>query len=175
MYNIGISFYISEVAMRKKYFFMLLTLLWIGFIFYNSSKPGVISNERSKDLAKAVLNAFNDDTNYISLHSLNQNNMIIRKLAHGFEYFTLSILISLTLCVENSKSKFNSPIYILFGCLFLANLDEFYQLFIPGRTSSVKDVFIDFLGAITGFLLISLINSALFRGRTLIKHKEIKS
>ncbi|WP_095178346.1 VanZ family protein [Clostridium cochlearium] len=34
-----------------------------------------------------------------------------------------------------------------------SNLDEFYQSFVPGRSSSVGDVLLDFTGSVFGTLL----------------------
>lgn len=161
--------------MKKKYFIIILAVLWIGFIFYNSSKPGTISNEKSKDITKIVMNTFNDDNRYINLYSLNKDNLIIRKLAHGFEYLILSVLISLTYFMGNTKIKLNNIIYTLFLSLLVANSDEFFQLFVPGRTSSVRDVFIDFLGAIVGVLLVILLKFMYSKATKLIKYKEIQS
>ena len=38
----------------------------------------------------------------------------------------------------------------MFICLFYAVTDEYHQMFIPGRGSSVSDVLIDFGGALVG-------------------------
>ena len=35
-------------------------------------------------------------------------------------------------------------------CVLCAMLDEFHQLFVPGRAAQVKDVIIDSIGAIAG-------------------------
>lgn len=47
-------------------------------------------------------------------------------------------------------------IYILFICLFYAVTDEFHQSFIPGRTSLVSDILVDFMGAMIGLGLFYL-------------------
>ncbi len=79
----------------------------------------------------------------------------VRKFAHFFEFFVLGTLVfSNCLIVKKTynKSFFG---YGLFAVLFVAVTDEFIQLF-TGRTSMVKDVLIDFLGAFCGLLIILL-------------------
>ena len=57
--------------------------------------------------------------------------------------------------VANSSFLFglkgrNALFIIMFICLFYAVTDEYHQLFIAGRGSSIRDVLIDFGGAILG-------------------------
>ena len=54
----------------------------------------------------------------------------------------------------NFREKF---IYSLFIVLIIAVSDEFYQMHVPGRSSLVSDVIIDFSGAIIGSLTSTLI------------------
>ena len=83
-------------------------------------------------------------------------NNIVRKCAHGFEYCLFSITISGTL--KSLKLKWNTVITnTLLIILFCGVLDEFYQLYISGRGSSVVDVMIDFIGGILGSLLFCFI------------------
>ena len=49
-------------------------------------------------------------------------------------------------------------------CAVLAALDEFHQLFVPGRDGKLSDVLIDTCGAVC-FLLFSLALSALQRAK----------
>lgn len=154
---------------------IILCISWMGFIFYNSSNNGTISNKRSYN----VLNNLREEYKKIKEDKIpNKNtndsvqiktskdqvkriykspvknredrlNLIIRKNAHAFEYFILAILVSGMLfkfALKGSKAL----IYIMFICLFYAVMDEFHQMFVPGRTSLVSDVLIDFLGSLIG-------------------------
>jgi VanZ family protein len=150
---------------------ILLCLIWIGVIFYNSSADGIVSNERSMILLNKVRSIYHKaETNFAgksksttqvtSLASTNKNtkiqsshlqnlNLIIRKNAHAFEYIVLAILLCNVFFINKTKGK-GVIIYVLFICLFYAVTDEFHQLFVPGRASLMSDVLIDFVGALIG-------------------------
>lgn len=135
--------------MKKILIIFMICFLWVGYIFYNSSEISKTSNIRSYVIT--------DKIEYILSHSIHKSvdkenlNVVVRKCAHMFEYSILSILLCILFDVFNTKKKDN--IYILFLCLLIADLDEFYQSFIKGRTSHVSDVFIDFIGCIVGLIL----------------------
>ncbi len=79
----------------------------------------------------------------------------VRKFAHFFEFFVLGTLVFLNCRIIKNvygKSFFG---YGLFSVLGVAVTDEFIQNF-TGRTSQVKDVLIDFSGAIFGLLVVVL-------------------
>ena len=72
---------------------------------------------------------------------------IIRKNAHAFEFLVLAILVANVLKIFGLTGK-NALVYIMFICLLCAVLDEYHQLFVPGRASQVTDVLIDFAGSL---------------------------
>jgi len=57
----------------------------------------------------------------------------------------------------------------LLSTLLLASWDEWHQSFLPGRTSSARDVGIDFCGAVTAHLVLLLLLLALRRRRPGLK------
>lgn len=154
--------------MKKKMFLVaLITLIWTTFIFYNSSNNGFISNNRSnyvggiikksyKQIEKNILYKFhiNEKNNGINILKrqlgINDFNVIIRKNAHFFEYMVLAILIGN--CYKYFLNR-NSVINMLFICLVCAVIDEFNQSFVIGRTSSIRDVLIDFGGSLLGIAI----------------------
>ena len=73
----------------------------------------------------------------------------LRKNAHAFEYALLAVIVSNLLFMVGLKGK-NALTTIMFICLLFAVGDEFHQLFVPGRTSLVSDVLIDFSGSLVG-------------------------
>lgn len=87
----------------------------------------------------------------LQLAKLNELDHIVRKNAHGFLYMVLAIFVSCALFLNNKKGK-DAVIYILFICLFYAVTDEFHQSFIPGRTSMVSDILVDFAGSLLGLI-----------------------
>ncbi len=76
----------------------------------------------------------------------------VRKLAHLTEFTMLGICASaLMLFVYSISGKVHIGI-TLFACLFVGVLDEFIQVF-SKRSSSVKDVMLDFSGTCLGMLI----------------------
>jgi VanZ family protein len=67
-----------------------------------------------------------------------------------FSFFLYSFL-------ANEKIKVKRIILSISICLIFACLDEFYQSFIPFRSSGLFDVLIDFSGANTSIFFILLI------------------
>jgi len=157
--------------MKKIIIFMCL--FWMGFIFYMSSNNGEISHKKStamvnlienvqKDLETKSENKITDkkpeenkSTSKVQQIKENKLDYIVRKNAHGFMYMILAVLVSVLLFSFNKRGKYAIN-HILFICLFYAVTDEFHQSFVPGRTSLVSDVLVDFAGAIAGLMIFYL-------------------
>lgn len=77
---------------------------------------------------------------------------IIRKTAHFTEFMLLSIFTFMLSRSYRLKLKTSSLIAGGYGFVY-AILDEVHQLFIPGRSCEVLDIFIDFSGVLTGIAL----------------------
>jgi len=139
--------------MRKK-ICILLTILWMGVIFYMSNQPATISSIHSGNTISIIskLPLIGNVMDYLT--SINIGEFIVRKSAHIFSFCTLSILLFMSIYENNiNKSAIISFLYtFLYACS-----DEFHQLFIPGRSGEFRDVMIDSMGGIIGILLISFI------------------
>ncbi|MCM0647452.1 VanZ family protein [Clostridium swellfunianum] len=150
---------------------ILICIFWMGFIFYMSSMSTKVSNQKSLQITNYYQKATNTNAPAqqnkpkASIKAEQSKtfklNLIIRKYAHAFEYIVLAILLSNAFLVFNKKGK-ESIVYILFICLFYSVIDEFHQYFVPGRTSMVSDVLIDFSGSLIGLILFYLIYYKLF-------------
>jgi len=168
--------------MKVKKFLVIICVLWMGFIFYNSSSSGSVSNKSSF----AVVNFFRSEKSKIESSTVAESkqntysklpvtkrdklfNTFVRKNAHAFEYLVLSILVSTALFVNNKKGK-AVLVYIMFICLLLAVLDEYNQKFSINRTSSVGDVLIDFGGSLIGLALFYIF----YYGRRAISRLQTK-
>lgn len=168
----------KEECLLKKFLSIVLCVLWITFIFSNSSVDGGKSYSISTKFLNNIKVQLKYYKNKIKMNNKNSskdsepmNSLVMlasskspnirgnnafqsyltRKSAHLFEYFILALLICNSFKqfkVDNSKGL----IYILFICLCTAHLDEFYQSFIPERTSSVRDILLDFTGSLIGIL-----------------------
>ena len=81
---------------------------------------------------------------------------IVRKVAHLTIYTTLGML-SMCLALTYKGTNYQKGLTSLVFCLLYSISDEIHQLFVPGRSGQIRDVFIDTLGAIIGILLINLV------------------
>ena len=86
---------------------------------------------------------------------------IVRKLAHFCEYLLEGFLLMLCLRVY-TRHFFKHVSWPMLGGLLTALTDETIQLFVPGRSGQVTDIWIDFSGVMTA-LLVGLILLGLVR------------
>lgn len=131
----------------------------IAFIFSNSMKVGNVSEAASGRvlaLVQKVLTRLGMPgvASHITMH-------LIRKLAHFCEYMLEGFLLMLCLRVY-TRHFVKHMSWPILGGLLTALTDETIQLFSPGRSSQVMDVWIDFAGVMTG-LLVGMFVLALFR------------
>ncbi len=77
----------------------------------------------------------------------------VHKLAHVIEYGILGILIYRALKQEKISKK-EAIIYAIIIACFYGFTDEFHQSFTPHRTTRLRDVFIDTIGASVGILIV---------------------
>ena len=124
------------------------------FIFGNSLLDGKESSEVSSGVMEVVEPVARPVVEAISPEPVSDDMLhgIIRKLAHFTEFAALAVLSVLLLL--QLRGTLITPYFttVLFGTLLAAVTDEFIQSF-TGRTSSVRDVLIDFSGALCGMLL----------------------
>ena len=83
-----------------------------------------------------------------NLHSSTPDFPWLDKVAHFTEYALFSILVFRSFANISSKMHINYT--FLLSLLFIvcfAILDEFYQRYIPGRSSDVADILFDLLGS----------------------------
>lgn len=134
----------------KKYIFLALTGLWLAFIFLNSMQPAADSSRTSSffvNIADSVLT-------FLGIRAdLSLLSLLIRKCAHIFEFFILTLFFSGFLGQTHLLYK---PVLTLSFTMFMALSDETIQYFSEGRGSSVIDVFIDMIGAAVAVSIICL-------------------
>lgn len=134
--------------------FLLLCIAWTAFIFCRSAQPASSSSEESGRLLTFLQQFFPWLTVFI-----------IRKAAHMTEFFILGALIS---CTVRAAGK-NLPWFAMAGGLTVAATDELIQLTQDGRSCEVRDILIDFAGAVIAALLLWLIFSLYDRKKKAIK------
>lgn len=141
---------------KKSVIFLILGILSTVFIFSNSCTTAEISSEQSGRIVNLLSRIMDCDTDILTV--------IVRKLAHMFEFFLQSLAVCLFI---GSLGKFPKyVIYTLFTGLLTACTDEFLQLFFDGRGSMVSDVFIDFSGTIIGAIIYFIIYTIIKKTHT---------
>lgn len=121
-----------------------VTVSWIfviscmGFIFWMSGFNATDSSDMSDSVIKKILSLFGEEF----------SSFVIRKAAHIFEFFILSISL-FNAIYATRKSKY-TPFSAFALSVFYAATDEFHQLFVEGRACQLRDIFIDAGGALIG-------------------------
>ena len=139
-------------ALRKTFsvILLLLTLLTVGFIFYNSALPPEKSQEQSSTVGDIIAEIIPPETEaggFVQKY--------LRKIAHFTEYGLLGIELML-LCAVFAKRKLRFGILSLGAAVLVALIDETVQIF-SARGPAVQDIWID----VGGFVFFALITVAL--------------
>lgn len=131
--------------------YWIVTILWMGIIFFLSHQPGSESSELSSVITEKIIDAAEKISPALG-SSVEAFHTIVRKSAHFIAYLLLGIL-ALTALRKSGFAGFRSYAYAFCISALYAMSDEFHQLFISGRSGELRDVGIDSAGAATGILL----------------------
>lgn len=130
---------------KRKALCCALIALNLALIWGNSTLPGGVSME----LSDGFLALLSQGLPALAVIG----SILIRKLAHFSEFACLGLLLGWLLSPEGGFRGFAAP--ALLGTL-AACVDETIQRFVPGRESSLIDVWIDIGGVCAGILLLRL-------------------
>lgn len=136
--------------MKRKILSLALVVSWMALIFYLSHQPATQSNGISTGVTEKVIEIIEKIAPNLDI-DIRSFNHIIRKNAHFYSYLILGILVSNVVSNYQPVRK-KGFILALSICVLYAISDEVHQLFIPGRSGQIKDVFIDSVGAVVGVL-----------------------
>ena len=139
---------------------VLLILLFGTFyiIFGFSSQDGEESGGISSRVTEFILEKSNT---YKNIEENRQDEIfertekIIRKIAHFSIYALVGFLLTGLVSTFKLKEKNRILISLILGVLY-ATSDEIHQLFSPGRSAQITDVYIDTLGILVGIFVILL-------------------
>ena len=153
--------------------FGILSVLSTAYIFYNSMQSGHLSNQRSETIAEQMAEMVvpEDQQNEEKIDEVQKQwNKTIRKVAHIVEFAALGfslggLTISLFFLIK--RWFFGSALFL---SLLVGVTDEYIQAFYK-RTSSIKDIWRDLIGAAVGLILITLLFKIVF----LIRKKKQKN
>ena len=160
---------VSPWLIAGRVIFTMALIACITFIFSNSMQVADASSLASEKVllwVQRVLTRLGMPgvASHVTMH-------IIRKLAHFCEYALEGFLLMLCLRVY-TRHFVKHMSWPILGGLLTALTDETIQLFTPGRSSQVTDVWIDFAGVLSG-LLVGLFLLALCRMCVLLyKHRN---
>jgi VanZ family protein len=107
--------------MRKFFLSWLAVLAWAGVIYYFSDQP---------DLKSSLPNNW---------------DLLFRKIAHAAEFFVLTFLLLRAFSASSILDKKALLVSVFFAFSY-AIFDEWHQGYVPGRSPSITDVFVDGLG-----------------------------
>lgn len=150
-------------------------VLWIVVIFTFSLQPGEGSENTSLYVTKWILAMIwgNETVTQIPVTDigLKRFDEITRTFAHMNEYIVLGLLLGVMITVNGFREKLR-VFYIcsMGGCVSL--VDEFMQIFVPGRYSEIKDFAIDMAGVMTAALIWQLCGD--IKAKLSTKHSHTK-
>ena len=155
-----------------------LTLLPVIFvmvtIFIFSAQVAEESQNTSDEWTDFVIRTFVSDFDGLPAaeqQELRDNvSFAVRKIAHFTEYTILGCALMLHLSAIGMKKQVpRAPLWAWgIGTLYAAS-DEFHQLFVEGRSMSLRDVGIDSCGVLAGTLIVWLIVSSIGKRRAASK------
>jgi len=134
---------------NRKYLFLTITIAYAAMIFYLSSRSDIAVPTHLfkvplmyaiKDLLEgAGIYFVTDLVEYAYAHK--------DKVAHMFLYFGLGVFLHMTFRSSDNSvmRKYAAPFAFIVGVLYGIS-DEIHQSYVPGRTSSVADLFANGLG-----------------------------
>lgn len=142
---------LEDIKRRRGAF--LAVFLWVLFIWGHSLVQGWASQAESGvfvTLVRPFLEA-------IGVRDPTTQSFIVRKCGHFSEYLVLGLLVYHAARPDWSHMTTHLAVMLLF-IVCVPSLDETIQRFVPGRSSAVRDVFIDLAGAATGLLIATLLS-----------------
>ena len=132
----------------KKNKYLILTILWMIFIFVMSQTPGNDSSKQSNFIVDIIIHILPITRDTLSF--------IVRKCAHMTEYAILGWIAFAFLGSCGIQGKMHYIAVLGFNFCY-ASTDEIHQLFSPGRSGQFTDVCIDTAGAAIGLLLLAIL------------------
>ncbi len=139
--------------------FLILLVLCVSFIFYNS----FLSKASSRSISVKVTEQINKVTASVGVKPATDNT--IRKIAHFIEFFALGIFM-FGFSASRRKNKFINAVWCAVISLLVALTDETIQVF-SNRGSSVKDVWLDAISSTAAVFIFYLILFLISRKKTM--------
>lgn len=142
----------------KKIISFIALILWMIVIFSFSSADANKSTGTSDKVITTMIEIKDKITNNETPNNekeiiVKNSSFYIRKIAHITEYLILGFLMfNLLKQYSVTNIYYAIGLSILYSCT-----DEFHQLFISGRSGSIRDILIDTIGILIGTYLYKLL------------------
>lgn len=142
----------------KKIISFIVLILWMIVIFSFSSADANKSTGTSDKVITTMIEIKDKITNNETPNNekeiiIKNSSFYIRKIAHITEYLILGFLMfNLLKQYSVTNIYYAIGLSILYSCT-----DEFHQLFISGRSGSIRDILIDSIGILIGTYLYKLL------------------
>lgn len=142
----------------KKIISFIVLILWMIVIFSFSSADANKSTGTSDKVITTMIEIKDKITNNETPNNekeiiVKNSSFYIRKIAHITEYLILGFLMfNLLKQYSVTNIYYAIGLSILYSCT-----DEFHQLFISGRSGSIRDILIDSIGILMGTYLYKLL------------------
>ena len=127
---------------RKTKLHILITILIMLFIFWQSAMPAAVSELESGSIVSRLAEWLQADEDLVSF--------VVRKSAHFTEFLILGVSLFLTVRDLRKRPSFWIPWAI--GAMYAVS-DELHQHFVPGRSCEVRDMIIDACGVLVGVVI----------------------
>jgi VanZ family protein len=136
---------------HRRWLWWLAVALWTAVIFHFSSSQfsKASTSPLLVQMLRSLFPAMTAETERIL-------EFLVRKGAHVSEYAVLAVLAHQAL--RDSPNSWRSAARALVLVAAVALVDEIHQLFVVGRSGSVRDVFIDVGGGTAALLLVVCIS-----------------
>lgn len=154
---------------RRAALWLVLVVVWLAFIWGHSLVPGDASRGESSRVMVVLRSAF-QAAGVTSTHTM---TFVIRKTAHFLEYLVLGLICGKArteLMGQGRRSCFPASkartwqlssgelrlvlLTVIVDCVAPV-VDETIQVFVPGRSSQLRDVIIDLCGVLLGTILMA--------------------
>lgn len=147
----------------------LALIIYICFIYANSLTPAHVSSRESGFVLsqiRSLLEMASLDGSWLTEH-------IVRKTAHFAEYTGLGALLVLSFqtWLAPAAARLRTACELAF---VLPLVDETIQLFVPGRSGQVDDVWLDIMGVFFGLVIMNVIMKAAGKRRSMALGKELQ-
>lgn len=150
--------------MIKRILSVIPAILLMCFIFYMSSQEATVSTQTSTSFGRGIIlikcSLTNEKLDALELEEQAlEIDHAVRKTAHAFEYFLLSVFVGIPLIfIYDLGLSIRTKLLLewIISAVYAAS-DEFHQYFVPGRSAQISDVILDSTGAFVGVVFIYLL------------------